>query len=212
VEGTAAVVSAAQRAGVHRLVYVSSAEVYGPNAPGPVNEDHQAEPISPYGVSKLGAESVIGAAVRSSSLEAAVLRPFSVFGPGMSSSSVLMSILRQAEAGQVVTLADLRPMRDYCYVADVVEAIVLASLCPLPRSLSIYNIGTGVGTSVAELAAKVFESLGFEPSLRAEPSRRRPTDIFTLVADSSRAWAELGWRPQTSLSVGLRRLLESRTP
>jgi UDP-glucose 4-epimerase len=210
VAGTAAVVAAAQRAGAYRLVYISSAEVYGPNSPLPVDEAHRAEPISPYAVSKLEAEAVIGAAVRASSLEAAVLRPFSVFGPGMSSSSVLMSILHQAEARQPVRLADLRPVRDYCYVADVVEAIALACIRPLTRRLSIYNIGTGVGTSVAELAAKVFANLELEPSLRSEPSRRRPADILSLVSDSSCAWAELGWRSRTSLSAGLERLLESR--
>jgi UDP-glucose 4-epimerase len=210
VTGTAAVVAAAQRAGAQRLVYISSAEVYGPNSPLPVDEAQRVEPISPYAVSKLKAEAVIGSAIRASSLEAAVLRPFSVFGPGMSSSSVLMFILRQLEARQPLVLADLRPVRDYCYVADVVEAIALACIRPLTRRLSIYNIGTGVGTSVAELAARVFATLGLELSLRQEPSRRRPVDILSLVSDSSRAWAELGWRSRTSLSAGLERLLESR--
>jgi UDP-glucose 4-epimerase len=210
VAGTAAVVAAARRAGVHRVVYISSAEVYGPNSPLPVDEAHQAEPVSPYAVSKLEAEAVIDAAVRASSLEAVILRLFSVFGPGMSSSSVLMSILRQVEARQPVSLADLRPVRDYCYVEDVVEAIALGCIRPLTRRLSIYNIGTGVGTSVADLVARVFASLGLESSLRQEPSRRRHVDIFSLVSDSSRAWAELGWRSRTSLSAGLERLLESR--
>jgi nucleoside-diphosphate-sugar epimerase len=209
VVGTAAVVGAAQRAAVARLIYVSSAEIYGPNAPRPVAEGYLPEPVSPYAAAKLGAEAVIAAAVRASSLEATILRPFSVFGPGMASTSVVMSILRQAQNGDGVTLADLRPVRDYCYVDDVANAIVWSCAQPLPRPLCTYNIGTGVGTSVGDLAEKVFTSLGRTPRIREDPRRRRPADILTLVSDSSRARAVLGWRPRTSLSAGLELLVEA---
>ncbi len=207
VGGTAAVIAAAQRAGVRRLVYVSSAEVYGAGAPCPVSEDHPPTPVSPYGAAKLAAEALIRAAVHSSPLQAVVLRPFSVFGPGMSSASVVMAILRQALAGDPVAVADPRPVRDYCFVADVAEAVIAAAACPLPCDLETCNVCTGFGTSVADLARLVCTALGREARLKSRPAARRPADVQTLVGDRSRAASQLGWRPRVSLADGLQRMV-----
>ena len=207
VVGTAAVVAAAQRAGVSRLVYISSAEVYGAGAPRPVGEDNPPAPVSPYGAAKLGAEALIGAAVRSSRLQAVVLRPFSVFGPGMSSASVVMTIVRHALAGDPIAVADPRPVRDYCFVADVSEAVLAAGRCPLPGGLATCNVCTGLGTSVADLARLACTVVGRDLRLQSRPGAQRPADILTLVGDCSRAASQLGWRPRVSLAEGLQRMV-----
>ncbi len=213
--GTAAVLAACGLAAVGRLVYASSAEVYGVPLRNPVDEDHPLRPRSPYGAAKIGAERFIEASWRSRGLQAVVLRLFSVYGPGQPEGSVLSHILRQARSGSPgIALMDLRPVRDYCFVDDVVEAIVRATRLDLEDTYLTCNIGTGRGTSVGALARTVTSVLGIDIPITAAgpPAQRndRPqrADIPELIADNRRAREGLGWQPQTSLSQGLRRTID----
>ena len=112
-------------AGVTRFVHASSAEVYGAPAVEVdlVPESAPLVPRSPYGAAKVGAEAVVGATSRTTGLDAVVLRPFSVFGPGMRRSSLLGTILEQVGRGGPVLLLDPSSVRDHCYVDDVADAV-----------------------------------------------------------------------------------------
>lgn len=217
--GTAAVVEAATARDVPALVHVSSAEVYGQPQADPVTEDHPLAPRSPYGAAKACAEAMLVTAKRYRG-RVAMVRPFSVYGPGQPGASLLSGVLRQAldPATDEVVVADLRPVRDYCFVEDVAEAALRAAGAPrvagdgAPR---VYNAASGVGVAVAELAALAAdvaaERTGRRKPVREDPSRRRPggADILHLVADVSRAARELGWAPRTPLREGLRRTVAS---
>jgi UDP-glucose 4-epimerase len=157
--GTATVLDACRQRGINRFVYLSSAEIYGRSANGLVREDHRLEARSPYGAAKIGAEKLVEAFAHSGGIQAAVLRAFSIYGPGLSSESVLGTILRQAQSNDHLELRDLRPVRDYCYVEDLAEAIVLSCAARFEGSCPI-NVGTGIGTSVGELARLVLASFG----------------------------------------------------
>lgn len=216
--GTAAVVEAATRRAVDALVHVSSAEVYGQPQTDPVREDHPRAPRSPYGAVKAGAEMILETARRFQG-RVAMVRPFSVYGPGQPAGSLLSAILRQAldpEATEVV-LADLRPVRDYCFVDDVAEATLCAARAPAGDGPRVYNVASGVGVSVADLAgiagAVVAERTGRRKTVREDPSRRRPggADILHMVAEVSLAARELAWSPRTPLREGLRRTIDSLT-
>jgi nucleoside-diphosphate-sugar epimerase len=206
--GTLAMLEACRIAQVRRFVYLSSAEVYGRPEVNPVSEDHPPRPRSPYAASKAAAEQFVGAYARGFGAQTVVLRPFSVYGPGLPLRSVMGTILGQVLSEEEVVLADLGPVRDYCFLDDVVEGVLLAASAPCP-SAAIFNLGSGVGTSVGDLAALTLRLAGRRLPIRSDPSRRRPgaADIDHLVADRARAEAVLGWSPAVSLEDGLSRTL-----
>jgi nucleoside-diphosphate-sugar epimerase len=208
VEGTAAVLEAARMNGVRRVVYVSSADVYGRTEADRVTEDDPLEARSPYAAAKIGAEQMVRAFSQAHGLEAFILRPFSVYGPGMSERSLVARILAQLASSSPVCVADLRPVRDYCFVADVARAIERAIAAPV-KGVETVNVGSGIGTSVALLARTAIALSGNHRALceDARGSRPREADILRLVADVSKAQALLDWAPSVPLATGLREMI-----
>jgi len=204
VEGTAAMLRACRMAKVSRLVYISSAEVYGRPEANPVAETHRLQARSPYAAAKIGAEKMIEAHVESFGLRAVILRPFSIYGPHFHSDSLLARVVSTAKSG-CICVRDLRPVRDYCYVRDLAAAVVRAC-CIAGDRLRIINIGSGEGTSVSDFAERVRRSLGLNIPIVEDGSDVRPgqSEIFELVADITTAHDVLGWRPETDLQEGLR--------
>ncbi len=210
VAGTTNVLEACRAANVRRLVYISSAEIYGNAGLAPVDESSPPDPRSPYAASKLAAEEMIRAFLHFSEFTACILRPFSVYGPRQSSYSLIQTIVRQARSGDAIRLADLKPVRDYCYLDDVLDAIVAACTAPID-DLEICNIGSGVGTSVRDLAQAILAQLGRAVSIAQNGTVGRPprAEIYALVANVDRAKRVLSWSARTSLDEGLRRVIES---
>jgi len=210
VQGTATVLRACHEAKVDRLIYLSSAEVYGRPEVNPVSENHRLQARSPYAAAKIGAEKMIEAYVESLGLKAVILRPFSIYGPNPTPDSLLGTIIAMAHCGSV-RLRDLRPVRDYCYVGDLAKAVLDAS-CLVPKKLEVFNIGTGIGTNVGSFAALALRLMGTSLPIVEDRSCARPSqsEIFELVADVSMARKDLGWRPDTDLKEGLRLALALR--
>jgi nucleoside-diphosphate-sugar epimerase len=208
--GTCAVAAACRKSGVQRLVYLSSAEVYGQGGPDPVDEANPVNPRSPYGAAKAAAEVFVTEFSLRGRCDAVILRPFSVYGPRMSSQSVMSTILRQASMAEPIVLQDLTPMRDYCHVADIAVAVMAACSVPL-CGLQILNAGTGHGTTVKELASLILELMGLRLPVVESKDRKRPVtaEISRLIADPSRARAVLGWSATISLSEGIPQLIRS---
>ena len=142
----------------------------------------------------------------------AIVRPFSVYGPRMGAHALLPAILRQLGSSGPLRLADLRPERDYCHVDDVARAIVGAARTPHRGTVAL-NAGSGIGTSVRELAETALRLAGLERSLEEDVAGRRPgqSDILRLVADRRLASQMLGWEPQISLETGVREMLSAYT-
>jgi nucleoside-diphosphate-sugar epimerase len=209
-EGTAALLAACRAEGVRKLVYVSSAEVYGRPLHTPVDEDHPLSARSPYGAAKIGAEKLIEAFGHAFDQPAVILRPFSVYGPGASPQSLIPRIIDMARRGLPVVLRDLKPIRDYCFVGDLAEAIA-AACCLERRKLDIFNIGTMEGTNVDRVAHLIVDALGASCPVREDGARDRPgnSEIYELIADNRRAREVLGWRPAISLAEGLRMTIEA---
>jgi nucleoside-diphosphate-sugar epimerase len=111
--------------------------------------------------------------------------------------------MRQAKQDGCVWLSDLRPVRDYCYIQDLVEAIALA--CAVNGEECVFNIGSGEGTSVEEMAKFILRLGETDIPIRQKPHSERPqdTDIQVLIADAGKAKAVLGWEPRTLLADGL---------
>jgi UDP-glucose 4-epimerase len=214
--GTTAVLEACRATGVDRVVHISSAEVYGRPAHNPVAEDAPTLPRSPYGAAKLGGEALVRAFCPPAAIGAIVLRPFSTYGPRSPQGSLVGRLLRAALGGDdVIRLSSLRPVRDYVHVDDVAAAAAaaLVRLADGPRNakVPVYNVGSGDGTSVADLAALILAASGRSARLEEAPSPDRPpgADVTELVADIGRARADLAWAPSVTLAGGLAGALEA---
>lgn len=208
--GTANMLQWARVHQVPRFVYISSAEVYGQPLECPVRESHRLLARSPYGAAKIGAERFIESFTRFSDMTAIILRPFSIYGPGQTMNSLLGTIIGQLFSQDQVVLADLKPVRDYCYVMDLADAVDKACDKPIDQ-LATLNIGSGHGTSVEALARHAAEASGREiPILQASQSDR-PTkaNIMELISDSSLAKTILDWEPQVDIVAGLRETIEA---
>jgi nucleoside-diphosphate-sugar epimerase len=210
VGGTATVLEASRRAGVGRVVHVSSAEVYGAPERTPVDESHRLQARSPYAAAKIGAERMVESYRIAHGVAATVLRPFSVYGPRQSAGGVVAAVVRQVIRGEAIELADLAPVRDFCFVDDVVAAMLAAAVAPPTDGDTTLNVAGGVGVSIAELARAAAKAAGRELPIRARERSDRPraADIPALVADTSRIRSSLGWRAETGLVDGLRRTIE----
>ena len=210
--GTATLLEACVHAGVRRVIHISSAEVYGNDTPNRVPESLPLAAASPYGAAKIGAEAAIRAAAAGGALDAIVVRPFSVYGPGMSTRSVLAEFITSARTLRRILVRDPTPVRDFCFIADVAVAIAAACDAPIRRFAAV-NVGTGTGTSIGQLAQLVADMTGlpgWEPTTRERPAS---AEMSRLVAKTDAAHELLGWRASTSLRDGVAqtiRLLESR--
>jgi len=186
-----------------RLVYISSAAVYGEPKRLPIDEDHPTDPTSPYGLTKLWGEHA-AALYGKMGLKYAVVRPFNVYGPRQSGpyAGVIAKFVERARKGlPPVIYGDGEQTRDFIHVADVAE---LVKTVVERGAEGVYNAGTGRAVSVRELARLVCKLAGVDAEpIHAPP---RPGDIRHSVADIRRAKA-LGWAPRVELEEGLRQLL-----
>ena len=209
VDVTAALARAARRAGVAAFVFSSSAAVYGTPDRAPIPEDAAVRPESPYGASKAEAERVLAG----SGLAVACLRYFNAAGADPAAglgerhdpeTHLVPLALRAAAAGTPLAVFGLdwptedgTCVRDYVHVADLATAHVAAlERLESGRGGGTWNLGTGRGASVLEVAAAVERATGRR--LARTPSPRRAGDAAVLVADPARARADLGWRPTQS--------------
>ncbi len=208
VVGTAALLEAMRRTGVQRIVHVSSAEIYGRPRRSAVREDDPPEPRSPYGAAKLGAESLVRAAACSAGVRGYSLRPFSVYGRRMTPASLLGTIVAQTATDDDILVNDLTPVRDYCSVRDLADAVALACERDAVGVVPL-NVASGVGTTVTELVRALGRALGRPLTVRERPGRRRPAnvEITRLVADVHASADVLGWRASRTLEEGFADML-----
>ena len=209
VNGTLNLLKACVDFGVKRFVYASSCAVYGDAENLPIKEDYPPKPLSPYASSKLTAEDYVQKYNRNFGLETVCLRYFNVYGPRQicsDYSGVITRFINRLTNGlPLVIFGDGEQTRDFVYVTDVAEANILA-LKHAKAVGEIFNIGTGVGTTVNRLASMLLE-LASKNSLETVHSEPREGDIRHSVADISKAKDKLGFVPKVSLKDGLKRIL-----
>lgn len=212
-ESLIAVLDAARRAGVRRVVYASSSAVYG-DVPGlPRRETQVPAPMSPYAIAKLVGERYAGW-YAAHGLETVVLRFFNVYGPGQDPASpyaaAIPRFLRLVKANEIVTVfGDGAQTRDFTYVADVVRGVLEAGRRP-GISGRIYNLATGRSVSILELLAAIGDVIGIVPRHRFAPPREG--DILHSSASVEAAREDLAFEPAYGLSDGLRATLEDGVP
>jgi UDP-glucose 4-epimerase len=185
-----------------RLLFASSAAVYGEPGELPITEANLTVPISPYGVSKLAGERYVSVYARLYDLSASSLRLFSVFGPGQRKQVVydLFAKLR-ASPEELTVLGDGSQVRDFVFVKDIVSAFLTVAARGRSDG-SAYNVASGVGTSIAHLAREIVAAQ--QPGARiAFTGATRPGDPDRWIG-SAEPLRALGWEPAYSLRDGLR--------
>ncbi len=225
VQGTLAVLQAAVAAGVGRILYSSSAAVYGDTAAGRVAEDHPTVPTSPYGETKLAAEWLVRSTARAHGMAWAALRYFNVAGAGdalladRGVFNLLPIVLRCHETGTPVSVyggdwptPDGSCIRDYIHVEDLAEAHLCAVGALESGSLreGVFNVGRGTGVSVLQMLGAV-ERVTSRPVLR-QVVGRRPGDPASVVADPSRIGASLHWQAARDVEEMVRSAWLSTSP
>lgn len=211
VEGTLNVLLAARDEGVRRVVFASSSSVYGNGAGRPRSEDEAPDPISPYGVAKLAAERFCVSFHRVYGLETVALRYFNVFGPRQDPSSqyaaVVPRFIRAIAEGREITIhGDGEQSKDFTYVANVIDANLLAGDAPAAAG-RVLNVAMGGSESVNAVAAAIGRLLGKEVLSVHGPDR--PGDVRRSCANVTAAREALGFEPRIGFEDGLRLTIES---
>ena len=212
-EGTLNVLSACAAAGVDRVLVVGSADEYGAVRPEdvPLSEDAPLRPLTPYGASKVAAEYLALQAFLGERLPVIRVRPFNHTGPSQSDRFMIPGLARRIAAAErdgrkEIPIGSVEPVRDFTNVADVVVAYRL--LVERGEPGEVYNVCSGVGHSVAEVAQQLLGLARHAIELVADPSLVRPVEVPRLVGDNHRLREATGWAPATSFEETLAAILE----
>jgi nucleoside-diphosphate-sugar epimerase len=196
-----------------RVVFTGSRLEYGRVGPDPVAETHDVDPLCVHAIHKLMAEQYLRLYERLYGISYAVARVTNPYGPGQPRSridyGVVNRLIHLALAGETLPIyGDGGQRRDYIYIDDVVEALLALGSAEGPSlaASGIYNVGTGIGTSIADMATAITRTAG-GGRLRFVPWPQLAEQIETgdFVADITRIRAELRWQPAVALEEGLRR-------
>jgi UDP-glucose 4-epimerase len=211
VSGTLNVLLAARDEDVRRVVFASSSSVYGDADGFPRDETQRPQPLSPYGVAKLAAESYCRAFWQVYGLETVSLRYFNVFGPRQDPNSQYAAVVprfiaRLLKGKPPVIYGDGNQSRDFTYVGNVVAGNLLAASAPDVAG-TVLNVATGGSLTVNELCMAIRESLGVDIEPVYEPAR--VGEIEHSAADISRASRLLGYQPLQSVEDGITITIES---
>lgn len=211
---TVAVIKLCQALKIPRLVFASSAAVYGNHSTLPVSERHLRQPLTPYGLQKLVGEQYLKMFAKEYKFSAIALRLFNVFGPRQSPrspySGVISIFSSQMQENRPITIyGDGTQSRDFLYVEDAAIAFSKALQTPLkPGSFRVYNIGTQNSISLLELVESLKKLMpNWNQSTYFESVR--PGDILHSKAEIFAALKYLNWSPKWSLSEGLTALIKS---
>lgn len=201
--GTEAVLDAA---GTRRVVFASSAEVYGvvSDVDLPLPEDHQLAPANPYAFAKAAAERLV---LRGGGV---VVRCFNVVGPGQASTFALPTFaaqlvrIRRGWEPPVLKVGNLEAIRDFVHVDDAVAGFAVA--VERGERGVVYNLASGRGTKLSELLARMIELAGIEVEIELDPERLRPAEAPRLEGNATRLEA-LGWQRHNTVDDALIELL-----
>lgn len=202
--GTLRVLEAARAAGVRKVVFSSSAGIFGELRTLPIREDHPVEPDSPYGASKLAAEKHCLLYARLYDLECVCLRYFNVYGPNQrydAYGNVVPIFATKMLRGEPLTVfGDGEQTRDFVNVRDVARANYLAGMS---RGVSgAFNVGSATRITINHLVELLRDASGIEPTVEHGPPR--PGDVRDSLADVSAAKAVFGFEPTVRVEDGLR--------
>lgn len=197
---------------VEKFVYMSTSEVYGHQASVPFVETMTPEPISPYAITKYAGELYCRMKQRiKGATSVVIVRPFNVYGPYQSTKAVIPELIINCLAGKPIRTTKGEQTREFNYVGDTVDGLIKAaqhSSLVAGEVEGVINIAAGEEISIKDLVLKIAALTETKSSVEIGALPYRPTEIWRMYADNSRAREILGWQPQVSLDEGLSQTVE----
>lgn len=209
--GTQVVANAVVRSyeSVERFIHISTSEVYGTATQVPMSEEHPLNPTNPYASAKTGADRLVNAYWLTYDIPAVIIRPFNTYGPNQHLEKVIPRFITSTLLDEPLTIhGDGENTRDWLYVNDLCQALDLVMHTDLARVKGqVINLGTGVDTSVNDIAKMVLDKLGKSTSSMTYMSDR-PGQIQRHIASTAKAREVLGWKAVTDLDHGLDKTIQ----
>ncbi len=210
IDGTVNVFKNAIDAGVKKVVYSSSSEVYGEAQEIPLREDSPKAPVSVYGVSKLAAEMYANAFTKEHGIDINPVRFFNVYGPGQGFDWVVSIFIKKVLAGEApVVFGDGEQIRCFTYITDIVKGMEFVR--KKGKKGEAYNIANDVPITMKELAEKIIKISGkdLNPKIAGygKDTRTREREIVKRIPSIDKLKA-LGWKPEISPDEGLKKTFE----
>lgn len=184
-----------------QVIFLSTAHVFGTPKNNPINENFQKHPQSIYAATKLAGEALCESYSNSYGLNIGVARLFSVFGPNSPKHTVTENIIKQIISKKIIKLGNLKSKRDFLYVTDAINAILL--IMKKNHRYNEYNIGNEKSYSINQICTILKNISKKEFTIKIFKTKIRKNDSIKLVSDSSKL-RKLGWSPKTSVPKGLR--------
>jgi nucleoside-diphosphate-sugar epimerase len=193
-----------------RFVYAGSISEYRPiPEPALLNEDSHIDSDTIYGATKAAGYLCGRAAALRNSVPFVSMRLFGMYGPGEAEHRLLPSLVRSLRKGERAALSQGEQKRDLCFIEDAVEGLALAASHPGVESGGVYNLCTGVGVEVREVARRVATAMGKPQALLGFGDLPyREGETMWLVGDPTRFETATGWRSRVALTEGIRQTIE----
>ncbi len=189
------------------FIHMSTSEVYGSAQYVPIDEKHPTLPRSTYAASKLAAENIAFTMAKEHKIPLMIMRSFNFYGPRDTHPRIIPEIIIQFSKGNVLQLGNINASRDFVYVTDVAQGLILAALTENARG-QIINLATGkeiLLKDLIDMAARVMHKDKYELKLRED--RLRPFDVDRLCGSANKAKEIIGWVPAVSIEEGFARTL-----
>lgn len=209
--GTQNILEASRRYDVEKIVHASTSEVYGSAEYSPMDEKHPLNAPHPYGASKIAADRMCYAYIRTYSMNICIMRSFNTFGPRQKDSGyggVISLFTKRVLSGMPpIIYGDGLQTRDYTYIDDIIRAYdsVLNQNEPITEPI---NFGTGREIRILDLANMIIDLCGKSGKIKPVHVEPRPGEVERLIADTTRARNLLKWKPEYALEEGLKRFLD----
>jgi nucleoside-diphosphate-sugar epimerase len=201
-KGTANLLDVAQKS-AGKFLYLSTSEVYGAQEEVPFMETMNPVPISPYAIAKYAGELYCRMFQgRSDSIPVIVLRGFNAFGPYQSSKAIIPELIIDCLSGKTIRTTGGEQTREFCYVGNLVDGIIAASMHEDPIS-GVINLATGREVRIRDLVNKIAQLTGTTSAIEIGALPYRPTEIWRMAGHNGRAREILGWTPRVLLEEGL---------
>lgn len=190
------------------FVYTSTSEVYGHQSSVPFIETMNPEPISPYAITKYAGELYCRMKQRvKGSNRIVVVRPFNAFGPYQSTKAIIPELIMDCLKGNPIRTTKGEQTREFNFVENLVDGIVAAAACS-ERIEGPVNLASGEEVAIRDLVKKIAELTNTKSKVEIGALEYRPTEIWRMYADASRAKTVLGWTSKVNLAEGLKRTVE----
>ena len=184
-----------------------SSYIYGHPKYLPVDEKHPLSGANPYAVSKIECENLYKSYCELFDLKVTAARPFNIYGKGQSEKFVISKIISSMKQKKKIALGNLFPKRDFVYIDDVIDALVLLA-GRKGNKFDAFNIGTGKSHSVKQILETIFKVIGKRYKVKGKSTFRK-NEMMNAVADITKMKKEFNWTPKYSLKNGIKEMIHS---